>query len=102
MNHLNFEKLGVTLACPTDAPITVDAESFAGLILGLHLHRANLVKANEVLRLENPAGASERLAEVQAALIGMATALDTTLSELLRVGHAQGLRFHTSKDASQH
>ena len=102
MNHLNLEKFGVTLACPSTSPITVDAESLAGLILGLHLHRANLVQANAVLRLENPSGANERLAEVQASLIGMATALDGTLAELLRVGHAQGFRLHTINDVSQH
>jgi hypothetical protein len=102
MNHLNLEALGVTLATPTDAPITVDAESWTGLILHLYLHRSNLVQANAVLRLENPSGASERIAEVQASLIGMATALDSTLAELLRIGHAQGLQLHSIADAPKH
>ncbi len=100
--HLDLEKFGVTLACNSESPIAITAESMAGLLLQLHLHRSNLAKANELLLLENPTGANERIAEVQAALVGMDGALGHALAELLRVGHEQGLRFHTIADASHH
>ena len=89
---MNLEKFGVTLACDHAAPIIITTESLAGLVLTLQLHRENLAKANEVLRVENPTGANERLAVVQASLIGMAGALGDTISELLRVGREQGLQ----------
>lgn len=99
---MNLEKFGVTLACDHAAPIIITTESLAGLVLTLQLHRENLAKANEVLRVENPTGANERLAVVQASLIGMAGALGDTISELLRVGREQGLQFHSIGNASQH
>lgn len=99
---MNLEQFGVTLACDHAAPVNITAESVAGLVLTLHLHRESLLKANEVLRVENPTGANERLAAVQASLIGMAGALDNTLSELLRVGREQGLQFHSIGNVPHH
>lgn len=99
---MNLEQFGVTLACDHAAPINITAESVAGLVLTLHLHRESLAKANEVLRVENPTGDNERLAAVQASLIGMASALDNVLSELLRVGREQGLQLHSVRNAPHH
>jgi hypothetical protein len=101
-NTMNLEQFGVTLACDHAAPISITTESVAGLVLTLHLHRESLAKANEVLRVENPTGANERLSAVQASLIGMAGALDNVLSELLRVGREQGLQLHSIGNVPHH
>lgn len=92
---ITLETLGVTLACRSDAPIVIEAQSFANLVLALHLHRENLGKSNQVLQKENQDDANERLASVQHALVGMNFALGETLAELLRIGRAQGLEFAT-------
>lgn len=99
---MNIEQFGVTLASNPEAPISITADSMAGLILGLRLHQQNLAKAAQVLQLENPDGANERLAVVQASLIGLAGSLDNTLAELLRVGREQGLSFQTIGAAPHH
>lgn len=84
------QELGVRVANP-DLNIQIAGQTFADLVLWLHMHNQKLDKVLDVLRQENPHGDNERLAAVQSALQWLINTTKIALASHLRWAGEQGL-----------
>ena len=89
---MSRENLGVRVANP-EQHINLEGKSFADIILFEHLRTTNLQRCVVALRVGNPHGDNELLAELQVQMQAMANASTGVLNEYLRVAREQGLRF---------
>ncbi len=88
---MNIEKFGVRVTAPQ--LITLEAQSFADLIVFLQLRVENLRRCVVALGLANPHGANETVAEVQVQLQVMIESANGVEQDMMRIAKAQGLRF---------